>query len=198
MAPDVDYAHTKRAERNRSKKAAALAGEARRLGYMPFELATVGGTVHDAERRELVRKSLGLTAAPSVETWVQVLVKLETMAFEVPGVVMCPACDWPVRDVTTPGGKHLTIDPFPREDGTVQPIRKRDGTVVAEVFAGGDSHRPTDEPLFRQHSRSCPASPAARRVRLPRCQVCNNPLYGPLAAADPTYTTHPCCDPEGT
>lgn len=194
-APTIDYAHTKRADANRDRKAIALAAEARRLGYMPFELRTIGGTPGDAERREIVRKSLGLDRAPSVETWTQALVKLETLAFEVPGIVMCPDCDWPVHQVTTEGGKRLLLDPFPRDDGSVQPLRKPDGTVLARVYAGGDPSRPLDEPIYRQHSRSCPNSPASRRVHLPRCTVCNNPLYGPLVAKDPTYTTHPNCDP---
>jgi len=194
----VDYAHTREAERRRSIKAGKIAAAARRLGYMPFELRTIGGTEADADRWEQIRRDVGLVRAPSVETRNAALIMLERFALDVPGIVLCPACDWPVLEVITERSKQrITIDPFPHPRGSVLPVQAEDAiNMLARIFAGGDPARPVDEPLYRQHSRSCPETAHGRRVRAPRCTVCGNPLHVGLAEKDPTYTTHPTCDPQ--
>lgn len=199
MTAVLDYAHTEHAERRRAVKADRLAAAARDLGLMPFELAIIGGTPSAESRRELVRKSAGMDRAPSDETWVLALVRLEALALQVPGITLCPECDWPVLEVVAEISKRrILIDPLPRGDGTVLPVQAADGlNMLARVFAGGDAARPLDEPLYRQHSRSCPQSPQGRSVRTPKCEICGNPLWLPLVELDPTYTTHPTCDPHG-
>ena len=193
----VDYAHTNAAEKNRRKKAQVLADAARELGLMPYELQTLHGTAVHASMREQVRKHAGLDRPASVDTWNQALIRLEAAAFRVPGVRFCERCDFPVLWVKTVGGKDIALDPFPHPLGTVWPSQTPDG-ARARVFGGGDTDRPgEDVPLYRQHVRSCPETPAGRRSRIARCDVCHNPLYMPLVAIDPTYTTHPNCEPEG-
>ncbi|WP_029292228.1 hypothetical protein [Cellulomonas sp. HZM] len=59
----VDYAHTRKAEENREKKAGALAAAARRLSVPAAGLAVGTGN------RRRVWKEAGLAHAPSVETW---------------------------------------------------------------------------------------------------------------------------------
>ena len=197
-ATDVDYAHTREAERRRSFKAMRIAQAARRLGLMPFELRTIGATEPDIARWGRVRREVGLDRPASVETRNAALILLEQYALAVPGISLCPDCDWPVLEVVTEIGKQrIRIDPFPHPDGTVLPVQADDGmNMLARIFAGGGPSRPLEEPLYRQHSRSCPESAHGRRVRAPKCTVCGNPLDAALAAKDPTYTSHPSCDPQ--
>lgn len=196
--PPTDYARTRHAEQNRARKAEALAAAAARMGLQAYELTLVGGTVADRDRRAAVRKAAGISRAPSVDTWTLALQTLEALARALPGVRDCPLCGHPVRAVLGAQSKrHIRIDPFPHPNGNVLPIVE-DHHVVARVIAGHDT--PPDEPLFRQHHVSCPASPQAasrRRSEAPRCPICETPLDGSLAASDPTYRTHPSCDPGG-
>ncbi|WP_182112903.1 hypothetical protein [Actinotalea sp. JY-7876] len=191
MTAAKDYSHSKYAETNRRRKADALAAAAAHLGLQPFELTLVGGTVADAGRRKLVRKAAGLDRDASVETWSQALGALEQTLWRVPGTTACPDCGWPIRVVTTATGKRVALDPLPREDGSVYRSEVR-GKPVAVVVAGHDTV-PDDEPLYRQHARSCPKTSGRARAEAPKCTECGHPLDGVLAARDATYTMHPAC-----
>ncbi len=191
------FAHNPTAEANREKKAKALAATAAGMGYRVYELKCVGGTVADADRRNRVRRAAGLTSAPSVETWARALGLLEARERMLPGVSVCqaPGCGHAVRVVITESGKNLEVDPFPHPDGRVWPKTTKDGQR-AVVIAGHETP-PEDEPLFRQHSRSCPSTAHRRPSEAPRCSECGQPLDGVLAARDATYLSHPTCDPGG-
>lgn len=186
------FGHTRVAEANRARKVLALAATAARLGVMPFELTLVGGTTADRDRRDRVRRECGLDKAPSVETWTAALVELERRVWALPGVSPCLGCGWPVRSLVSVSGHRLLVDPLPREDGTVAVTPAPRGLPVGWIIAGHETP-PEDEPLYRQHARSCPTSAAHHRAQAPRCLACNEPLDGVLAARDPSYTTHPGC-----
>lgn len=181
----TDYAHTDHAARRRAEKADRLADVARSLGLMPYELAA-------ASHRDQVRKAAGLPRSPSDETWNLATIALEKLALAVGGYFLCPTCSWPVLRVLTEGGQERMLDPFPRADGSVVLVEHIDGWR-ARVLPGGEFRDPAVTDLYRQHSRSCPASHRGRRLDVKRCTICNNPLWPPLVEADPTYTTHPTC-----
>jgi ribosomal protein L34E len=189
------FAHTPTAAANRERKATALAAAAASLGVRVYELTMAGGTFAGAERRKRIRKVAGITAAPSVETWERALGLLEAAERTVPGASTCADCGHAVRVVITAAGNRLAIDPFPHPDGRVWPKTTPAGQR-AVVIAGHESP-PEDEPLYRQHSRSCPATSGKRRAEGPRCAACCQPMDGVLAARDPSYRTHPACDPAG-
>lgn len=190
------FANTTTATENRTRKATALAATAVHLGYLPYELTLVGGTVADSDRRTRVWKATGLVRSPSVETWRLALTEVERALWAAPNVTACSACGWPVRDVVTASGLRIALDPFSRADGTVyaQPA-PRGGKPVAVVLAGGTE--PPDEPLYRQHSRSCPERSDKTAREAPRCPICSRALDSVLAARDRTYATHPTCSPGG-
>lgn len=189
----TDHAHTHRAETNRQRKAHALAGAAVALGLQPYDLTVVGGTQAHADNRGRVRRLAGLDRDPSVETWQTALGHLFGLAAHVPAAEQCARCDAYVRPVITESGARLLVDPFAHPAGTVWPLTTPHGQR-AKVLAGHDPH-PQDVPLFRQHAASCPANPRAARARAPRCSVCAQPLDAVLAARDPSYTSHPRCEP---
>lgn len=187
------FAHTATAAANRERKATALAATAAGMGLRVYELKTLGGTFADAERRKQVRKSVGLASAPSVETWERALGLLEARERTLPGMSACVVCGNVVRLVITAAGNQLALDPFPHPDGRVWP--KTTSAGERAVVIAGHEIPPEDEPLYRQHVRSCPA-PAAVRKRpseAPRCPVCSTHLDGVMAARDPSYTAHPTC-----
>lgn len=190
-AQAVDYGHTTQAENNRKRKASALATAAANLGFQPYELTVIGGTPAEADKRHRVRRAAGLDRDPSVETWQMTIGMLIARTATLPGARPCTRCDFHVLQVITEAGTKLLIDPFPHPAGTVWPV---DDGRRARVLAGHEE-RPDDVPLYRQHTTTCPAEPAGRRSRAPRCQVCAQPLDGVLAARDPAYTSHPRCDP---
>lgn len=191
MSRAPDYAHTAHARENRARKAAALAAAAAGLGLQVYEVKLVGGTVADRKRRAAVARAAGYSSA-SDETWAAALLELEALAWAVPGVEAHGPCGAPVLLEVTRGGKPVDLDPFPRERGTVW----LSGDVVtgqrAVVLAGHDVP-PVDVPLYRQHSRSCPATAHTRPSEGPWCEDCGQPLDGVLAARDPSYTSHPGC-----
>lgn len=191
-AAERDYAHTPTADRNRKRKANALAAAAANLGLQPYELTVVGGTAVHAEHRHRVRRTAGLDRDPSVETWQVAIGYLIARVATLPGTYQCTACDFYVRDVVTEAGNRLAIDPLPHPAGTVWPVTTHEGQR-ARVLAGHDE-RPDDIPLFRQHTTTCPARPKPRS-QAPKCLECGRPLDAQLAHRDPTYTTHPQCDP---
>ncbi len=193
----TDYARTDYARRNRAKKAAALAAAALDLGMQTYELTLVGGTPADRDRRTLVRKAAGLDRTPSTETWTAALAALEDLLRAVPGVRACQACGHPVLPRLTPARAVIHLDPMPHPRGRVHLI-VRDGQTVAEHIVGHQT--PPDAGLYRQHSVSCPRSTQAatrRRAEAPRCPICREPMDGGLYMSDPTYRTHPACDPRG-
>lgn len=189
------FAHSPAAEVNRERKAKALAATAAGMGYRVYELKCVGGTAADAGRRVRVRKAAGISSAPSVETWARALGLLEARERMLPGAGTCPGCGHAVRAVITESGKHIEVDPFPHPDGRVWPKTTKDGQRA--VIIAGHETPPEDEPLFRQHARSCPSTARQRPSEAPRCTTCTRPLDGVLAARDATYTSHPSCDAGG-
>jgi hypothetical protein len=191
--PGFDFGHTPTAENDRRRKAHALAVAARDLGLQPYELAVIGGGPAAPEQRSRVRRVAGVGRDPSVETWQLVLGMLEGLARSVPGSRPCLRCGWPVLTVVSERGRPLAIDPFPHPDGTVWPTMVRD-QQRARVLAASAA-RPDDVPLYRQHALTCPGRVPPPPGPVPRCPVCGNPLAAALAARDPTYTTHPTCDP---
>ena len=195
MSPH-DYAHTRDAAENREKKATALAATAARLGLQPYELKLVGGTVADADRRTAVRKETGLDRNPSVETWGRAIGLLDAHLRELPGTTTCDrdGCGSAVRVVITESGNRITVDPLPHPAGRVWPRSTKDGQRA--VIIAGHQTPPEDEPLYRLHDRSCPATAHKRPSEAPRCTACAQPLDGVLAARLPSYTTHPTCSDE--
>lgn len=194
MSTAPDYAHTRNAENHRQRKAHALAMAARALGMQPYELQVIGGTAEHASNRLRARRRAHLDRDPSVETWQLTIGQLEGLAHSAPGSIAgCPDCGWWVRIVTTMGGRRLAVDPFPHPLGTVL-IETTKAGEAARILAGHEP-RPDDVGMYRQHVTSCPQSPAVARRHAPRCSVCGKPLNAALAATDPTYTSHPCCDP---
>ncbi|EYR64644.1 hypothetical protein N866_07100 [Actinotalea ferrariae CF5-4] len=195
----ADFAHTRHAETNRQRKANALAAAAANLGLQPYELKVIGSTAVEAEQRRRVRRTAGLDRDPSVETWMLALGYLEARAAGLPGARQCTACGAFVLQVVTEHDQRLLIDPYPHATGTVWPVAapagRRSGKS-ARVLAGHDE-RPDDQPLYRQHTASCPAAPPRprSRSRAALCGECGLPLDQVLAERDPTYTTHPKCDP---
>lgn len=189
----TDYAQTPHARENRERKATALAGAAARLGLQPFELRLVGGTVADAERREVVRLEAGLTRRPSVETWARAIALLDARSREIPGTHPCQAagCGASVRVAILASGTRIDVDPYPHPAGRVW-LRHTSQGERAEMLAGHMTP-PEGEPLYRHHSRSCPATAHTRPSEAPRCEACSQPLDGVLAARDPSYRTHPAC-----
>ena len=194
-AAPADFAHTRHAEANRQRKAHALAAAAANLGLQPYELKLIGSTSVEAEHRRRVRRAAGLDRDPSVETWMLALAHLEARAATLPGARQCTACGAFVLQVVTEHEQRLLIDPYPHRTGTVWPVTAPAGQR-ARVLAGHDE-RPDDEPLYRQHTASCPAAPTRprSRSRAALCGECGQPLDQVLAERDPTYTTHPRCDP---
>jgi hypothetical protein len=190
---EFDFAQTAGAQDNRRRKAHLLAVAARDLGLQPYELAVIGGGPASPQQRSRVRRMAGVGRDPSVQTWQLVLGMLEGLARAVLGSGPCPWCGWPVLMVTTERGRPLLIDPFPHPDGTVWPVVVRD-QQRARVLAASAA-RPDDVPLYRQHALTCPGRVPPPPGPAPRCPVCGNPLAAALAARDPTYTTHPTCDP---
>lgn len=191
-APAPDFAHTAGAERNRKRKAGALAAAAASLGLQPYELRVVGGTAVEAEHRTRVRRAAGVTRDASVETWQTAIGLLIARTATMPGAHPCPRCDYTVLEVITEAGNRLAIDPLPHPAGTVWPVTTPHGQR-ARVLAGHDP-KPDDEPLYRQHATTCPEQPKRSRAA-PRCLECTQPLDAVVAYRDPTYTTHPHCDP---
>lgn len=105
----------------------------------------------------------------------------------------CRACRGRVIWVITEGGRRIELDPDPTPDGNVVPVLAY-GNHRARVLTG--DHLPAEEPAWRQHSTTCPESPAtrARRARLaPRCRVCLLPMDPDLARLE-QWTEHPACD----
>lgn len=192
-ANDVDFAHTQRAENNRKRKAHRLALAAASMGLQYYELKVVGGTQAEADTRTRVRRAARIDRDPSVETWQLAIGMLMARAGTLPGALQCPRCDAYVLRVVTEAGSKILIDPFPHPSGSVFPHTNGQGLQVARVLAGHDPK--PDEPLYRQHTASCPASPTALRARARRCLVCSRELDAVLAARDPSYTTHPTCEP---
>ncbi|WP_066586274.1 hypothetical protein [Cellulomonas timonensis] len=188
---------THAADQDRARQVRALASTAELIGLMPYELTVVGGTAADADRWHRVwRTHLGWQHAPSVETRVEAVRALEVRCWALAGVVPCPdGCGWPVRLMTTAAGRTLAIDPLPRQDGTVWRQSARGKGPVAVILAGHQTP-PDAEPLYRQHSRSCPATSTKRVREAPRCTACGERLDAVLAGRDPTYTTHPTCAPD--
>ena len=141
-----------------------------------------------------MRRLAGLDRDPSVETWQTALGQLIGRAASHPGTVQCARCDAYVRPVITESGAVLLVDPFAHPAGTVWPLTTPHGQR-AKVLAGHDPRPDDDVPLYRQHAASCPANARAARARAPRCSVCAQPLDAVLAARDPSYTSHPRCEP---
>ena len=191
----ADFAHTRHAETNRRRKATALAAAAVNLGLQPYELKVIGSTATEAEARRRVRRAAGVDRDPSVQTWMLTLGYLEARAASLPGARQCQHCGAFVLEVLTEHEQRLLLDPWPHPAGTVWPTTTRTGQR-ARVLAGHDE-RPDDEPLYRQHAASCPQAPRRPRSRLhgATCAECGQPLDQVLAERDPTYTTHPACDP---
>lgn len=189
-----DHAHTGRAEENRKAKASALAAAAAALGLQPYELKITDGTAEHAENRARVRRAAGVPRDPSTETWQMAIAFLLARALTRPGVRTCRACAGPVLDVVTVNGTALVLDPNAHPAGTVLPVATPAGQR-ARVLVGGDDW-PDDTPLYRQHAASCPASPRRAQRPAPKCRDCGEPLDAVLAFRDPTYTTHPSCNPE--
>lgn len=199
--PGLDFGHTVRAETNRQRKAHALAGASRDLGLRPYELATVGGRPGVQERRARVRR-LAQVRDASEETWALAMGQLEGMEKWICGTAECPRCGWPVRTVVSERGRTLLIDPHAHELGTVLPT---EGGTRARILAA-TAPRPDGERLYRQHATSCPGAAATAALApeetdipdapdAPACTACGQPLDAEFARRDPTYTTHPCCDP---
>jgi hypothetical protein len=188
--PTLDFAHTPGADKSRKRKAKALAATAAGMGLQPYELKVLGSTPAAAAARREVRRAAGWDREPSVETWMLAVGYLESLARDLPGIVLCTDCGYPVRYVITELGRRLAIDPFPHPAGTVWPVTTARGQR-ARIIAG--NHSRPDAPLYRQHPASCPARPAAGRARLRMCTVCGHPLDPVLAAREPAQTTHPTC-----
>ncbi len=190
-------AHAPGASEGRRRQVEGLASVASRLGFMPYELTVVGGTAADADRwHRIWRTELGWQQGPTAEVRVEAVRALEVTVWALGGVVPCAdGCGWPVRLVTTAAGRTLAIDPLPREDGTVWRQSTRTTGPVAVILAGHETP-PDHEPLYRQHSRSCPMTSTKRVREAPRCTACGERLDAVLAGRDRGYTTHPTCGPD--
>lgn len=204
----TDYAHTRHAERNRVQKASALADAAVALGHRPYDLRVVRTddpiwpTVADRDRRLAVRRAAGMRRSASVETWIAALELLDARERETASRTRgsdCPRCGYVVMPVRSASGERtFYLDPHPHPAGRAR-LEERGGILVAHMIAGHEIP-PEDAPLYRQHLASCPRSPdapARRWAEAPRCPVCREPMDGGLYLADPTYRSHPCCDPRG-
>lgn len=192
----TDYAQTSHAQQNRRKKAEALALRAAEFGFQPYELTmpVAFGTLADHERRERVRKDLGLKTRPSDETWTMALDILEGGTRGRPGAKPCNDCGWAVVPVKSRRGTPILLDPWSHPDGTVY-LTAEDAQTYAVVVTGTDTP-PDGVPLFRQHASSCPESRQAaqrRRREAPRCVSCGEPRDGYLALTLPWMTAHPTC-----
>ena len=197
--PEVDFAQTTSARRNRKVKARALADAAIARGLAVAELKLRWSTAADERRREQVRKDAGYKSRPSDQTWALALEMLATLSYDATGGVTCHKCDAPVRRVKTLSGSLIEVDPFAHPAGTVWP-RQDHGEVRAVILAGHDTPPDSGTPLFRQHAQSCERGPlaAARRAReAPTCPICSQPMDGGLAFRIPDlYKAHPCCEDE--
>lgn len=104
-------------------------------------------------------------------------------------------CTADVRWVLTEGGRRMPIDPDPHPDGTV--VRRVDGQgrIRAHVLTGVEL--PAQEPAWRPHWTTCPASAEFRRrqwAAAPKCIACKLPLDRELTART-GWPWHPCCAP---
>jgi hypothetical protein len=191
-APIVDYGDTKAAQKNRRRKATALADAAAAVGYVVVELTgdhLPAEVVRD--RRARLVKAADLRSA-SDTTWQVALADLDARLLAAADAA-CSSCSSPVRWVLTEGGKKMPLDPLPHPDGHVMPVATEHGPR-ARVLAG-HNERPDDVALFRAHWSSCPHADSHRKRTkryAPRCAECGRAMT--QALADLGYTTHPCCD----
>ncbi|GAB2677620.1 hypothetical protein [Thalassiella azotivora] len=184
-----DFTTTSTAQRNRARKARALADAAVGLGRIAVELQPVSDPGHLARRHEVRRAARVRTA--SAQTWALALADLEQRLAE-RGDRPCSSCSSPVRRVMAEGGRWLDIDPLPHPAGNVHPLP--DGPHW-RVLNGSDP-RPDGVPLHRDHLHSCPHGPRAvqaRRRAQVLCHECGRPLDVHLLELEP-HTTHPACD----
>ena len=107
----------------------------------------------------------------------------------------CRDCGATVIPVLTEGGRAIELDAEPHPDGNVVPVTA-DGHTRARVLTA--RQLPHDGPARRQHTQTCPNSPAARQrraKRAPRCRACDGPMDPELAELE-HWETHPVCDPD--
>lgn len=106
---------------------------------------------------------------------------------------VCTGCSAPIRWVLTVGGKRMPLDPDPHPDGNVIRV-EHDGLIRARVLTGDEL--PAQEPAWRAHWVTCPASADFKRRKgatTPRCVECRQPLDPVLARLGDRW--HPCCAP---